>query len=208
MSIKTFFDSVGAWIKKIFGSTTLQQNVKATLNILTPVVVEVVSLAAGPVAGTAAETILADIQTDFGTVSALVQGAAVASGTSAIGGLNAAIASLKQNLGALLADVGVKNSEHYATIETDVNFFLNEITAIESALASGQPQPLTPAVSTQPATPAVPATVEEQAEIANPASATPIVQIPSAGIGSTAPAAHTTAAQEAAAAADEATEKS
>jgi hypothetical protein len=150
MGLKSFFESIGGILKKIFGNSSVHQTIKATLNVLMPVIVEVVSLALGPVAGTAAEDILSQIQTDFATLTAVAQGVTSASPTSTIATLNAVVASLKANLSALLKDAGVKNSAKFNTISADVNFFLNELGAIESALGetiTGAAPPTSPAPS-------------------------------------------------------------
>jgi hypothetical protein len=133
---ETFFEKVGAEIKKIFGSTTVNQTIKATLTVVGPLVVTVVGLAGGPAASAAAAAILTDIQTDFGTVSALVQDGIPAAGSSAAQALTTALGSLKSNLGNLLTDAGVKSSASFSTIETNINLVINEVVAIEQALTS------------------------------------------------------------------------
>lgn len=195
MSIKSFFETVGSFIKKIFGSTTVQQTIRGTMAVLTPVIVEIVQLALGPVAGTAAEDILSQIQSDYGTLAAIVSGATSNSSTSTITTINNLVASLKSNLAALLSDAGVKNSAHFATIQQNVDFFLNEIGAVETALGLS-------ATSSGSATAAAAAPLEAEAATAatETASASAPVQEPSpspaplpAGVGSVAPAAGTPA---------------
>lgn len=197
MSVKTFFDKVGEFLKKVFGSTTVQQTVKATLSVLTPLVVEIVQLGLGSAASTVAQNILNDIQTDFATLSVVAQGAISSSPSTTLATFNAVVASLKANLSALLTDADIKNSAKFATIEDDVNFFLNEIGAIETAIAPALAAQ-SPAAPTAPASPVAPiASSSDSQTSAAPATSTENVipfEVAAAHTGTTPPAAHTDAA--------------
>jgi len=139
----SFFSKVKAEIVRVFGKATTEQAVNAAFTVIEPLVVGVVSMAAGPAIGVATGAVLSRIQASYATVSTIIQQGIPAAGSSLSTALQNAIADLQDNFGALLTDAGVKNSAHYANIQNDANLILGELTAIAKELA--------PSTAAQPA---------------------------------------------------------
>ena len=139
MSIKSFFESVGSEIEKLFKSvvsSSWEQKASATIKYVAPLVETIVQLAAGTAAAAAVTGVINQVQADLATVSVVVQGGKVAAGTSAAATVQAALTSVNTNMAALLADADVKNSAKAADIEATTNLITGEVSAILSNLPS------------------------------------------------------------------------
>jgi hypothetical protein len=170
MSLKSFFHKIGSEIEKWFGSATTEQKIMGSMNIVGPFLQTIVTLAGGAKAGAEVSSVLSQIKADFGTVSAIVQQGTAAAGTPLAQSLTTAASSIQANLGAVLTDAGIKNSQHFTTIQTTSNLVIQELEAIVGEFASMAPAPSAPTpqapaptpissgnVTTSPAPAAIPA---------------------------------------------------
>lgn len=142
MSIKTFFEKVGHEIKQLFGKTTLEQEIQATINYGAPVLLTVLSFA-DPAAEPAVAKVVKIIQADLATISTVVQGAEVAPGSTAAQTVETALSSVVTNLSGLLQVAEVKNSAKSAEITSAVNLLSDEFNAVLVKLAPPAPAAIT-----------------------------------------------------------------
>lgn len=152
MSFKTaekkfdsFFSAFGHYLKELFGDQTIEARVSGTLTLLTPAVVELVNLAGGPGASALVSAGISQFKSDYATLCAITQSSFPASGGSAASVVKGLIGSLKENLTAILADTGVKNSANKDRISGYATFFMNEAEAILSELETAAPAKSAPA---------------------------------------------------------------
>ena len=149
----SFFSAVGHYMKEVFGDQSVEAKVSGTLTLLTPAVVELVNLAGGPGASALVTAGIAQFKADYATLCAITQGSFPAPGGSAASIVKGLIGSLQQNLTAILADAGVKNSEHKDRISGYATFFLNEADAILEEIEAAPAPKAAPAPVAQMPTP-------------------------------------------------------
>jgi hypothetical protein len=133
MSIKTFFEKVGQEIKKLFGSSTFEQEVQSTITYAAPLVEGILAIA-DPEIEPIVAGVLNTVKSDLATVSTVVQSAKVAPGSSAAKTISAALTSINSNLSGLLKVAEVKNSTKIAEITAAVNTLTGETNALLSNL--------------------------------------------------------------------------
>lgn len=157
MSFKAFekkfdslFSAIGHYMKEVFGDHSIESKVSGTLTLLTPAVVALVNLTGGPGASAIVNAGLSQFKADYATLCAVTQGSFPAPGGNAASTVQGLIESLKQNLTAILTDVGVKNSQHASSISSYATFFLNEAEAILSELGGGSTTAKIPPVTQMP----------------------------------------------------------
>jgi hypothetical protein len=142
MSIGSFFHSVGAAFKKLFGSSTWERTAASTITYVAPLLETIVQLAAGSAAEQAVAKVIATVQSDLATVAAVVDGTASGTphGTAVV---VSALGSIKTNLSGLLSLAEVKNSGKVSQITTAVNLIVGEADAMLGAMpgASSAPPP-------------------------------------------------------------------
>jgi hypothetical protein len=181
----TVFEAIGHYLKELFGDQSEESKVNAGLAVVTPIVTALVELLGGPGASAAVTAGLAQLKSDYATLCAVVQGATPLPGDGGASFVNALAASLEDNLNAILADVGVKNSQSFGKANGYATFFLSEVKAIASDFVSTTPAlpqpvvppppapapaPTAPPVSVLPAAPVTPSTASEPASESTPAS--------------------------------------
>lgn len=127
----TFFKSAFDWFKKVFTNTDWTHAAQVAITVAAPLVDTVAELVGGPAAGAEVANIVNIVKTDFGVVSTtLSQVQAGSAGVSAIGLLKNTLASIKDNLQALLGVAAVKNDATKQTVTLTVNTIIGEIDAI------------------------------------------------------------------------------
>ena len=147
----SFFSAFGHYLKEVFGDQNVEAKVSGTLTLLTPAVVALVNLAGGPGASAIVQAGISQFKADYATLCAVTQGSFPAPGGNAAVTVKGLIESLSQNLQAILADAGVKNSQHSAQISSYATFFLNEAEAILTELeGTNAPAKVAPAVAQMP----------------------------------------------------------
>ena len=129
MSLKTFFEKVGSEIKKLFGSSTFEQEVQSTITYAAPLVEGILAVA-DPSLEPIVAAVLNTVKSDLATVSTVVQGGKVAAGSSAAKTICAALTSVNSNLSGLLQVAEVKNSTKIAQITAAVNTLTGETNAL------------------------------------------------------------------------------
>ena len=147
----SFFSKIEAAFKKIFGSTKWEQTLSAVITYAAPLVQLLVSLAAGPAAGTIVGSVASTIQSDLGTLKAVVDGATSAPSGTELQTVNNALNSIQANLGALLTDADVKNSSEAAQITSIATSLIGEFEAALKAIGASAPAPAPPATLSTPA---------------------------------------------------------
>lgn len=147
--IKTFFSKVWAELKKLFkAEPKIEQVVQSIVTYAAPLVETIVGLAAGGPAEALVTRIIDTVKSDLATVSVVVQDGTVAAGSTAEASIIAALTSIDNNLGELLAAAEVKNSTNVTKITAAVNLVLGEVEAVLDEL---DPQPAAPVTSPSPA---------------------------------------------------------
>lgn len=135
----TFFEKIGGVFKKLFGSSaTWEQTALATIKYVAPLVETLVSLTAGPAVGTVVANVINEVKADLATLYTIAQQGAVVAGTSTATTAINALTSINDNMAALLADSGVKNSAKVADIEATANLVTGETNALLTNLAAPQ----------------------------------------------------------------------
>lgn len=147
----SFFSAIGHYMKEVFGDSSVEAKVNGTLTLLTPAVVELVNLIGGPGASAIVTAGISQFKADYATLCAVTQGSFPAPGGNAAGVVKGLLGSLQQNLTAILADSGVKNSANKDKISGYATFFLNEAEAIVEEIEAAE----------VPATKAAPAPVAQ-----------------------------------------------
>jgi hypothetical protein len=125
-----FWHKVEAAFKKLFGTTTWEKTTSSVLTYLGPLVVTLIGLAGGPAAAAAAAAILATVQNDLATLSAVVEGATATPAPNELATAKNALASIRTNLPQLLDLAEVKNSANASKITSVVNTVISEVDAI------------------------------------------------------------------------------
>lgn len=132
--MKKFWDKVEAAFKKLFGSTSWEKTLASVITYAAPIVQLLVTMAAGPAAGTIVGTVANAAKNDLATISAVVTDATSVPGASETTVVVNALNSLKTNLGSLLTDAGVKNSAESTTITNYANVLIGEVDAALNAI--------------------------------------------------------------------------
>lgn len=159
----SFFSAIGHYMKEVFGDSSVEAKVNGTLTLLTPAVVELVNLIGGPGASAIVTAGISQFKADYATLCAVTQGSFPAPGGNAAGVVKGLLGSLQQNLTAILADSGVKNSANKDKISGYATFFLNEAEAIVEEIEAAE----------VPATKAAQASPASVAQMPTPASSAP-----------------------------------
>jgi len=130
---KSFFEKVGQEVEKAFGSSTVQQKAQGAIGLIGAAVTTISGLVGGPAASAAVSSVISQIQTWYGTISAVVQQGTPAPGSTPATLLATATASLKANVGALLSASDIKDPKTLASIQNEATTIINEVQAIEAA---------------------------------------------------------------------------
>src|ERR1700677_1085948 len=125
MSIKTFFEKVGAELKKLFTSTTVEQQIQSTITYAAPLVEGILALV-DPAVVPLISGIISTVKSDLATVSTVVQGSTLATGSSALATVKAAISSVNTNLASILDLAEVKNSTKAADVTATITTLTGE----------------------------------------------------------------------------------
>ena len=133
MGLLGFFETIFAKVKHFFeildkDEPQIEKAAALTLALASPLLDEVVGLAAGSAAEEIVSATIAAIQKDMADAQATLTAAGPAPTVTAL--LNAMLA----NLGTLLIDSGVKNSSSFAKIESAITQITKEVEAILKAL--------------------------------------------------------------------------
>lgn len=144
MSIGSFFSKVEAELKKLFGSTTVEQKIQSVISYVAPIVNTIISLADPAIAPFVAG-VISTVQSDLATVSVVVQGAAVSAGSTAAQTVTSALNSVKANLAGLLASAEIKNSAKVSQITAATNLVIGEVDAALAGLAPAPAAAVAPA---------------------------------------------------------------
>lgn len=129
--LKSFASKVEEEFVKLFKEApSIMQIASGVISYGAPIVQTLVTLTAGAPAGTATANILAQIKADLATASAAVQSVDGAKTLPTV------LASLQQQLPALLTAAKVENLANVTEIETVVNTFIAEVDAVYSALTA------------------------------------------------------------------------
>jgi hypothetical protein len=134
VSAKTFFEKIGTELEKLFKSTNWEQKAIAAVGYIAPLAETLVTLLAGLPAGTAVTNIVNQIKASIATVSVVAQDGTPAPGSTAAQTIESALTSINTNLGALLADAGVKNSAKVTEIEATANLITGETSALLASI--------------------------------------------------------------------------
>ena len=129
-AMKTFFHKVEAAMKKLFGSTSWEKTVSATLTYTGPMLELLVGLAAGGPAAAIVTRVVNTVQADLGTVAAVVNEATETPSANEMAAAISALNSIKANLPQLLTAAEVKNSTKATEIAATSNTIIGEVEAI------------------------------------------------------------------------------
>jgi hypothetical protein len=128
--MKKFFERVEAAFKKLFGSTTWEKTASATITYVAPLLETIVQLTAGSAAETVTAGVVATVQSDLATLSAVVDGATATPPANELAAATEALTSIQTNFGSLLAAAEVKNSGKVTEITAVANTIIGEVEAI------------------------------------------------------------------------------
>ena len=151
MSVKSFFESVGREIEKLFGhAASVEQKILTVVKVAAPFVAGLISMV-DPSAAAFISGIVTTAETDLGILSTAAQQGSVAAGTPVGEAVTTALQSLSMNLSGILQVAEVKSSAKIAAITTDVNMLTGEFEALLGILVPN-PANTAPAASPAPAT--------------------------------------------------------
>ena len=154
--VSTFFSEVGKYFKKLFGSTTWEKQVSATISYVSPLLDTVIALTAGAPAAAAVQLVINEIQKGLATLATVVSGAVSAPSTSGYQTAINALNSIKTNVQSLLTVAEVKNPTDQAKLADIVDTFVGELDAVLENVPTDAPSaPSAPSSSTGPTATAV-----------------------------------------------------
>jgi hypothetical protein len=142
--IKTFFDEVGKWFKKLFGSTTWEKQVSAAIGYIAPGLELIIGLVAGSAAEAAVQLVITQIQNGLATLATIVSGAVSAPSANSYQAAVAALNSIKANFASLLSLAEIKDSATQEKLTEIVNPLIAEVDAMLEnlpSLATSAPTP-------------------------------------------------------------------
>jgi len=127
----SFFHKIGDFFKDLFDNKAAwEQTASTTLAVVGPLLATIVTLAAGPAAGTAVGNVIGQGQKDLAAASALLGSD---SGGTAKQQVLSLIQGLQANLQTLLQDADVKNDANAAKITDAITLIDGELAAIVNA---------------------------------------------------------------------------
>jgi len=129
-SFKTFFEKVGAELKKLFGSTNWEKTAASVVTYVAPLVETIVQLSAGSAAEALVAGVVSTVQSDLATLSAVVSGATSESSATDLQTAANVLNSIKANLSSLLQAAEVKNAAKSSQIQAAATLVINEVEAI------------------------------------------------------------------------------
>lgn len=132
--VVTFFEKVGGELKKLFLSSTTEQQIQADITYAAPIV-ETILTFVDPAVEPLVAGAVSIAKADLATISATAQSAKVTPGSTAAQTITAAANSINSNLSGLLDVAEVKNSTKSAEITAAVNTITQEMNALVAALA-------------------------------------------------------------------------
>src|SRR5271157_4962597 len=132
MSLKTFFEHVGDWLKEVLGKeATWEQAASTALKVAAPLLTTLITLTAGAPIAAKVAGIVAQVQADMAGAATVISTSGAATGGVTISSF---LGSVQTNLGTLLTDADVKNSTEFTKIESTINTVIGEVVAIGSAM--------------------------------------------------------------------------
>jgi len=146
--LKTFFEKIGAELKKLFGNTTWEKQAIATIEYVSPLLDTFLTLVAGAPVATAVQGIINQLQTDLATVSTVASETATAPSASGYQTAENALNSIKANAPQLLAAADIKDEKTLATATSIVDTLVSEADAVLANLPSAPAAPAAPAPAT------------------------------------------------------------
>lgn len=182
----SYFSAVGHFLKELFGNASVEKTVNATLPLITNTILALIEVLT-PGASPAVQAGIAQLQADYSSLCAIVQGAFPAPGSSATVILQQILASLSNNLNAILQDVGVKNSISFDKISAFAKFLLNEFSAILAEVSGtpAPPQPVLPQPPVPSASAPIPITGATVVDVSSSAPASNVSAPPTTALDST-----------------------
>jgi len=132
--MKKFWERVEAAYKKMFGSTSWEKTASSVLTYVAPVAETLVALTAGGPAATLVAGVVAAVQNDLATVSAVVSDATATPPANELAAATNALNSIKSNLSSLLNAADVKNSAKATEVTAAVNTVIGEVEAMLQAI--------------------------------------------------------------------------
>lgn len=130
---KTFFEEVGAELKKLFKSTAWEQAALAVVTYVAPIAEGILTFA-DPAIEPLVANVVNVVKSDLATISVVVKQGTAAPGSPAAVAVTTALNSINTNLRGLLEVAEVKNSTKIAEITAAVNTITNEVDAALAAL--------------------------------------------------------------------------
>lgn len=137
--VKSFFAHIGEWFESIGKDGNWAHKAALAIAVIRPLLLELVSLAAGTSAEAKVATVSTQVGTDLNDAEALLTGAETTGKLTLTGTLS----SLQTHMGTLLTDADVKNSTKAAEITGAANTILGEIQAIAEAVPEDHASPVT-----------------------------------------------------------------
>jgi hypothetical protein len=137
--LKSFFDHIGEWFEGMGKSGNWEHKAALAVAVVRPLVIELVTLAAGTKAADKVSGVATQVGTDLNDAEAILTGAETTGKIT----LSGALTSIQVNLGKLLTDADIKNSEKASEITQAATTILGEVQAIAEAVPADHSTPVT-----------------------------------------------------------------
>lgn len=124
----SFFSKVASFFEKFIKNTTWEQKASAGLGLLAPGLESIVALTAGEPDAAEIQKVVAEVQSDLGTIAGLLSQSQA--GVSVTATLVNVLNSIKGNLSALLAAGHIKDQATLQKVTAIVNGVIAEVEAI------------------------------------------------------------------------------
>jgi hypothetical protein len=137
--IKSFFEHIEEWFSNAGKTDNWEHKAALAIAVIRPLLVEVVTLAAGTTVAAKVSGVATQVGTDLNDAEAILTGAET-TGNITLTGL---LTSLQTNLSKLVEDADIKNSEKATEITSAASMILGEVQAIAEAVPADHSTPLT-----------------------------------------------------------------
>jgi hypothetical protein len=137
--LKSFFEHIGEWFEGMGKSGNWEHKAALAVAVVRPLVIELVTLTAGTKAADKVSGVATQVGTDLNDAEAILTGAETTGSIT----LTSALTSIQVNLGKLLTDADIKNSEKASEITQAATTILGEVQAIAEAVPADHSTPVT-----------------------------------------------------------------
>lgn len=134
--MKTFFQRIGAFFKKVFANSTVENEIITAMKVAGPMIAGVVGMCEGEAAQAEITSVVNEVVTDFAAACTLTQEVQAGTAPGGMASVQNILQDAQSNLGTLLTAGHIKNTATLQKVSITVNSVIGSIQGLLSSLST------------------------------------------------------------------------